>query len=388
MSHLVEEYAKNLGVKIGKPIFEPHYMPVIDSKYITVHVDNKIDSKYYEHFPETLELLKNILSPLGYKIYQIGGSDDPTLKEVDKSYLGFTRKQTAYILKNAQLHLGIDSFPVHLASAYDVPIVVLYSHIYPQHARPYWSTESRVKILDADRAGNKPSYSYQERPKTIHSIKPETIVASVCDLLEIKWTRSIKTLFIGEEYSKPCVEIVPNFFGESHELKNHLLNIRMDYFFNEEALSEWCNAYNAHIVSDKPINPELLKKYKNKIKEITFLINDISVFSLEYLQAVKNLGIPMIGECKNSENMAVIREHYFDFLIEEEKLSNEKTVEELRQKQNLKFLTKKDVFSSGKRYYSKAHADTDQQAKDKWGEVIDSPEFWKDLDHYYIYESF
>jgi hypothetical protein len=132
----------------------------------------------------------------------------------------------------------------------------------------------------------------------------------------------------------------------------------------------------------------LLKKYKNKIKEITFLINDISVFSLEYLQAVKNLGIPMIGECKNSENMAVIREHYFDFLIEEEKLSNEKTVEELRQKQNLKFLTKKDVFSSGKRYYSKAHADTDQQAKDKWGEVIDSPEFWKDLDHYYIYESF
>jgi hypothetical protein len=104
MSHLIEEYAKNLGVKIGKPIFEPHYMPVTDEKYITVHVDNKIDSKYYEFFPETLDLLKNILSPLGYKIYQIGGADDPMLREADKSYLGFSRKQTAYIVKNSSLH--------------------------------------------------------------------------------------------------------------------------------------------------------------------------------------------------------------------------------------------------------------------------------------------
>ena len=59
MSHLVEEYAKNLGVKIGKPIFEPHYMPITDEKYITFHVDNKIDSKYYEFFPEVINLLKN-----------------------------------------------------------------------------------------------------------------------------------------------------------------------------------------------------------------------------------------------------------------------------------------------------------------------------------------
>ena len=92
MGHLIEEYAKNLGVKIGKPVFEPHYFPIIEDKYITIHVDNKIDSKYYEFFPEVLDLLKNIISPLGYKIYQIGGSEDPELSGADKSYLGFSRK--------------------------------------------------------------------------------------------------------------------------------------------------------------------------------------------------------------------------------------------------------------------------------------------------------
>jgi hypothetical protein len=94
MSHLIEEYAKNLGVKIGKPVFPTHYIPVIDDKYITIHVDNKIDSKFYEFFPEVIELLKNLLHPLGYKIYQIGGGEDPQLPLVDKSFLGFSRKQT------------------------------------------------------------------------------------------------------------------------------------------------------------------------------------------------------------------------------------------------------------------------------------------------------
>jgi hypothetical protein len=388
MSHLIEEYAKNLGVKIGKPIFEPHYMPVTDEKYITVHVDNKIDSKYYEFFPETLDLLKNILSPLGYKIYQIGGADDPMLREADKSYLGFSRKQTAYIVKNSSLHFGIDSFPIHLASVYDIPIIGLYSHIYPQHAYPYWSTKEKVRILEADRKGKKPSYSYQESPKSINTIKPEEIVKNACELLGLNSTLSMNTLHIGEQYSKPCIEIIPNFFGEAAELKNQILNIRMDYFFNEECLMQWASAYNVHIVSDQPIHPEVLKRCRNNIKEITFLINETNKFSLEYLQFVKNLGIVMIGECSNQKAISEVREYYFDFLIEPEAKINEKIINELHDKQNLRFLTKKDILSNGKRYYSKAHVDAGIVASDKWGSVINQPSFWGDLDHYYIYESF
>ena len=77
MGHLIEEYAKSLGVKIGKPVLNDHFYPILDEKYITIHTDNKIDSKNYEYFPQVINLIKPILNNLGYKIYQIGGPADP-----------------------------------------------------------------------------------------------------------------------------------------------------------------------------------------------------------------------------------------------------------------------------------------------------------------------
>ena len=72
MGHLIEEYAKSLGVKIGKPVLVDHYYPTLDDKYITIHTDSKIDSKNYEYFPHVINLLLPILHKNGYKIYQIG----------------------------------------------------------------------------------------------------------------------------------------------------------------------------------------------------------------------------------------------------------------------------------------------------------------------------
>jgi len=387
MSHLVEEYAKNLGVKIGKPIFPTHYIPVIDDKYITVHIDNKIDSKFYEFFPEVIELLKNLLHPLGYKIYQIGGGEDPQLPLVDKSFLGFSRKQTSYIVKNSSLHLGIDSFPIHQASVFDVPIVVLYSHIYPSHAHPYWSTPSKVRILEADRNGCKPSYSYHEKPKSINTIKPEDIVKNVCELLQIPYTKSINTKFIGESYSQAVVEVVPNFYGFAEELKNRLINIRMDYFHNENNLLAWCSNYDCHIISAKPINVKLLSNCKNNIKKITFQIENTTDFSNEYFESVKNLGLNISCSTKNKEQISKIRNFYFDFRVELDEPSNQETIKNLSEITNLKFLTKKDIFSNGKRYASKAHADLDKVFVDRASDVIYNESFWTDLDHYFIYES-
>lgn len=387
MSHLIEEYAKNLGVKIGLPIFLTHYMPIVDDKYITVHVDNKIDSKFYEFFPEVIELLKNLLQPLGYKIYQIGGGDDPQLPFVDKSFLGFTRKQTSFIVKNSSLHFGIDSFPVHQASVFDVPIVVLYSHIYPSHANPYWSTSSKVRILEADRGGRKPSYTYHEKPKSINTIKPEEVVKSVCELLNIPYTKSINTKFIGEQYSQAVIEIIPNFYGFAEELKNRLINIRMDYFHNENNLLAWCSNYSCHIITDKQISIKVLSECKNNIKKITFQIQNTKDFPKEYLEAVKNLGLDISCSTKNKEELAEIRNFYFDFRVELDEPPNQDSVNQLSQISNLKFLTKKDIFSNGKRYASKAHVDSDKVFVDRASDVIYNESFWTDLDHYFIYES-
>jgi len=387
MGHLIEEYAKNLGVKIGKPIFNPHYVPIVDEKYITIHIDNKFDSRYYEFFPEVIDLMKDTLHENGYKIYQIGGGQDPALPNVDKQYLGFSMKQSAFIIKNASLHLGIDSFPVHLASSFDVPIVSLYSNVNVNNSRPVWSSENKVRILESNKNGKRPSYAQVEKPKTIHTIKPEEIVKNIFELLGIPYISSINTLFIGEEYNQSCVDVIPNFFGESDELQKRILNIRADYHFDENVAAQWCSKYQVNIYSDREINIRLLRDFKNNIKKLVFFIESENSFSEEYLNEVKNTGIPLECASNNQQDIAKIRLKYFDTPIALNEQANQETIEKIRNTPNLKFLTRKDVLSSGKRYSSKAHADEDKIFLDKVSDVIDNSSFWKDLEHYYIYES-
>ena len=48
MSHILEEYAKSLGVYISKPIISEHYFPICDEKYIVIYSEDKIQSKHYK----------------------------------------------------------------------------------------------------------------------------------------------------------------------------------------------------------------------------------------------------------------------------------------------------------------------------------------------------
>jgi len=49
MSHLIEEYAKNLGVKISKPMIAKHFWPTAFDNYITICLDSEIPSKNYRY---------------------------------------------------------------------------------------------------------------------------------------------------------------------------------------------------------------------------------------------------------------------------------------------------------------------------------------------------
>ena len=40
MAHLVEEYAKNLGVKFSRPVLKDHFFPINFDKYITISKDS------------------------------------------------------------------------------------------------------------------------------------------------------------------------------------------------------------------------------------------------------------------------------------------------------------------------------------------------------------
>lgn len=107
----------------------------IDSPYITISVKtgwspyknwsldkwNEVVSQLLESYPE-------------YQIIQLGGIDDPALTPCDRLLnlcSKTTIKQTVSLIKNAKLHLGLDSFTNHLAGIFETPAVILFGSTSP-----------------------------------------------------------------------------------------------------------------------------------------------------------------------------------------------------------------------------------------------------------------
>jgi ADP-heptose:LPS heptosyltransferase len=195
MSHLAEEYAKSCGVRIGKPVIKPHFFPVPFDKYITIHNDKKVQAKEYNFWPEVIELLKPHLGDI--KIIQIGAFGEETIEGVDKHIPTFSLKQSSYIIQKSLGHVGIDSVPVHLASAFDKPVVGIYSHTYANTCDPLWNKKSKAITIESDRDGRRPSFALEENPKTINLIKPEKIAQAVLDVLEIDKKIKQETIYTG-----------------------------------------------------------------------------------------------------------------------------------------------------------------------------------------------
>jgi hypothetical protein len=382
MSHLIEEYAKSLGVKIGKPYICEHFYPTVADKYITIHCDKKIDSKNYEYFPQVISLLKTVLDSQGIKIYQIGGPEDPKLENVDDSFLNLNFKQSSYIIKNSKLHLGIDSLPVHIASMYDIPIIALYSHTYAANAYPYWSSKNKIILIESEKGENKPSFSYQEFPKTIRTIKPEAIAQSVLNLLSIDFKINFKTLMIGNYYHVPFLEIVPNFKANLEDQKNKTLYIRADLHNDDQTIAFWCANYKTKIIATNEIPIPLIQQFASNIEHIYFKIKDTSINN-EYFELVKRCKVNFTI-CVDDENkLAEIRNFYFDFRVE---YDNKKIRVEKTKKQNGYFYSNKIIISNGILYPSEAHLNANKKL-DMLNEVMhDDDAFWKDAEHFYIYD--
>jgi hypothetical protein len=382
MSHLIEEYAKSLGVKIGKPYLCEHFYPAIDDKYITIHTDKKIDSKNYEYFPQVLNLIKQILNKKGYKIYQIGGPEDPKLENVDGRFLNLNFKQSAYLIKKSKLHFGIDSLPVHIASIYDIPIVALYSHTYAANAYPYWSSKENVTLIESDKNGIKPSFSYQENPKTIRNIKPENVAQAVLDSLKIKEKINFNTLRIGSHYHIKVVEIVPNFKANLEDQKDKTIYIRADLHNDDQTIAFWCANYKTKIIASNEIPIPLIKQFASNIEHIYFKIKN-KLISNDYFESVKNCKVNFTICIDDEENVAEIRNHYFDFRVEFDNIKER--IQKIK-KQNGYFLTNKILLSESVFYPSEAHLNANKKL-DMVNEVMhDDDAFWKDAEHFYIYD--
>lgn len=311
MSHLSEVYAKDLGVKIGEPIFKPHFYPVLEEDYITIHNDNKVPAKSYDYWEEVIIIVKRISPDI--KFLQIGSGKEPKIKTVDKFIPTPSIKQSAYIIKNSIMHVGIDSLPVHIASSLDKPIVAIYSHVYASTCGPIWNTKGNHTIIESNRGGNKPSFSAKESPKTINFIKPEEIANAILkELGEKKSNR--ETIHIGERYKENLYHIIPD---EKYGFENKRIVIRFDLLHNEDNALHLFQKNQISILTKKPISENILSQ--GNIDNISYFSEE---FDEEFVKKCKKFGVVLRLICTKEENLSDQRYEFFDeqvSLIEEDK---------------------------------------------------------------------
>jgi len=184
--HLLESYALTAGCKISKCFIHEEPIELPHKKYITLNTySNRGNSRQYDHWDQVIDRLLNNVKFNEYTIIQTGNKEDPKHKNVDTTYLGKTNYHSlAYLIKNASLHLGIDSFPVHLASHFDIKIVAIYFY-YSSTCGPYFSSADKIRLFEPNFDKAKPIFNYDDPLRLINTINPDDIYEAVGDLLNL-----------------------------------------------------------------------------------------------------------------------------------------------------------------------------------------------------------
>lgn len=386
--HLIETYALNCGLKIGNPFIYEKYCPIPFDKFISFQPCSKYESKSYDLWQEVINQILPKLQQNDIHIIQIGGKDEKALENCYHMQGRTTINQAAYIIKRGILHFGADSFGVHLASSYNKQIVALYSNSRPENAGPYFGDKDRVKLLEIDKKDRKPSYSAQENPKTINEIDPIKIANEILSFLNLD-TIKISTIHIGQDYSRKLIESVPNaVIKDISKLGITSLIIRAEYEFNEDVLEEQLKRNNCSIYTNKPINKDILIKYKKNLAQVIYELDENH--DIEFVKVLKKIGKPFIL-CTNlsEEFIQSIKLDYMEYgHILKIKRTTKEDISELKDKDlsNLYYKSNKMTISKGKIYNSKAAYKANILFDGKPMKVIDSPDFWEESKYFYIFE--
>lgn len=390
--HLLETYALSTASKIGKPFIVKKFFPVSFEKYITIQNSSGMPSKCYDYFQEVINFLLPTLSKHNIGIIQIGGGEDAKLNGA-QHLNGITNiNQTAHVLSNSLLHVGNDSFAVHMANAFDVPTVGLYSITLPEIAGPFFNKKNSICLYPDNQ---KPSFDPNEAPKRINKIKIEDVVNSCLKLLfkDDSQCSSFKTFYIGRRFKETIIESTADQVIDPQFFKGMVLNLRCDYVdeININILYSNLSVRSCCIVTDKPFNISQLLPVKNNLQLIIYdVTKDVDI---DFIKSLHSLGIKYACAFnKNSDNFDLIEKRRFEVMdycgIEEFSIIPEDAPKEIPS--GLKFISNRILLSNGKVYTSRAaqlediYVDISNLTLDT-DKIKDKQKFLEDIEYCYLY---
>jgi len=380
---LLEQYALAMGLKINKPFIYTAFYPLPFQKYITIHPSSGMEAKNYSFWEDVLDLIRPALIEQDIQIVQIGGPDDEKLKGCYHLNGVTNVNQTAYVLSNSKFHLSNDTFSAHVAGALNIPQVAIYGATTVANHAPYHRHDVS-EFIEADRKGNKPSYATKETPRTINNIKPEQI-ASVVLGKAVNHT----SVYFGEFYSTYIIECVPDHALPADQLANGIVNVRMDYHFDEGHLAQMAYSRKVNVITNKPINLNLIRSFKHNVNFISFEL-DLST-DAQYVYALKSTGVnvALITRETDPEKLSEIRLKFFDFEVSQE-LTGTKEALDISGNvgYNTFYKTNKFLLSKDGIFLSKADWLRKQSVasfENNIRPIVDTPEFWGEADYFYIF---
>ena len=378
MPHLLKEYAKNLGVRASKPIVKDHFFPILADKYITLSNNDDTPSKHYPFYDIVLSLLKPYLIKENIKVIQLGGKT--RIAGADNA-LNLKYKQQCFVLSNSMLHVGSDGFLNHTASLKNIPVLSVFGNTLPDINKPLFSSSSKTINLQP-KWDKRPCYNTVDPQLQINSIKPEIIAQNILDLLKHKQKINFTTLHVGQNFKAKMLEIVPTTMMNLNVSQDQGILIRADYGFNEQVFLEYCKSANVSICCDKLIQPHGLKQIANNVKDF-FLIIDKNTDTIpeKYFRLIKSMNINLVILCEREEDVPILRNKYFDLVV---KLAYPKVEKPNNVDVKNKFFTNKRIVCDNKEYLSYAHF---KKGLDSSNSVLDTPEYWRDIENFYIYDT-
>lgn len=385
----IENYALQSGQKIGKIEILEKYFPLDSERYILVQPYSK-PAKSFDYWDDVIEILTPILKEAGLSIVQVGANGEKPLIGCVHLQGKTSIAQTSYLISKSVLVLTADSFCSHLAGHYNKSRVILSSSNYSENVAPYFGSPEKQIILEPDRSKRKPSFQLDEGPKKqIDEIKIEDIASAVCKLLGLSFNFEYETLFVGDIYQSKILEVTAHGVTDVRNLGTDSIIVRLDYEFNEEILRHQMEHCPVTIVTDKPINLELLKAYKQRIKQIFYIIteNNDPAFAL----GVTRLGLPIhMFSYLSEEKLNTYKLNFLDiapiFRKEVKTRSQIKEIQDIPTDQ-LFYKSSKHLLAKGKIFPSKAAylSDLPNSTINEICPIIDNDEFFNDSEYMVIF---
>jgi hypothetical protein len=379
---LLDTYATNTGSKIDKPFIYSKYFPLPIEKYITFQAQTPYDSRNYSYWQEVISLIHPYLNKNNINIVQVGTKDEKPLNGVI-NLLGQTNiNQLAYIIENNILHFGADSLCVHLSSYFNKLIVSLYSISNPNVAGPHFGDKNKHVLLKGyERIGNKkPSYSQVESPKSIDQIKPEEIAGAILKLLDIEYSNLPESIYFGQDFNARSFEVVPDEIIDVNSIPIENPIVRMDYYFNEQALENILSVKKTIIFTNKSIKKDLIQKYKKNILQVIYIVEEDNDVNFVKLLRNNSINYALLSFLEES----ILNKYKIDYM-DYNLIINKKH----KTKEDAKIIDTNDLFYKSSRTLISSKGQFISRydwLHNSGNKVVDDPEFWKEVDNFYIFK--